>query len=304
MPTYEGDDGTPLHYDVLGTTASATPVIVLAGGAARHPEYLEDLGGLSANWRLSLPHLRGVGRSPAPTAVELGSFWQQAADVDRLREHLGVQRCLVAGHSAGTRVAISYAAQFPDRLSGLLLITPPAAYLVDVLPDMDEMTSARRGEPAFDSALVAMEAGPDTSSDNTFNDWQQAIAPMSYAKWGEREQLHARIGRYDLAAARAFFSVDAPADLAQRLRAVTAPVLVVAGGQDVVTGLAPMLAMADLFTAGRAVVIEQCGHYPWMEQPAAFRCAVDPFLEGGAAALTAGRRGTRRRDTVTKRSGR
>jgi len=85
---------------------------------------------------------------------------------------------------------------------------------------------------------------------------------------------------------------------------VTAPVLVVAGGQDVVTGLAPMLAMADLFTAGRAVVIEQCGHYPWMEQPAAFRCAVDPFLEGGAAALTAGRRGTRRRDTVTKRSGR
>lgn len=46
MPTYEGDDGTLLHYDVLGDT-SASPVIVLAGGAARHPEYLGDLAGLS-----------------------------------------------------------------------------------------------------------------------------------------------------------------------------------------------------------------------------------------------------------------
>jgi len=126
VPIYEGDDGTLLHYDVLGDT-SAGPVIVLAGGAARHPEYLGDLAGLSGRAQLCLPHLRGVGRSPVPVNVEQGSFWRQAADVDRLRAHLGLDRCLVAGHSAGTRVAMSYAAQFPARLAGLLLITPPAA---------------------------------------------------------------------------------------------------------------------------------------------------------------------------------
>jgi len=72
--------------------------------------------------------------------------------------------------------------------------------------------------------------------------------------------------------------VDPPADLPDRLRDVTAPVLIVAGAQDSVTGLAPVSVMARLFGDGRAVVIERCGHYPWVEQPSAFRRAVDPFL--------------------------
>lgn len=279
MPSYDGHDGTPLHYDVLGDDSS-DPVIVLAGGAARDPAYLGDLAGLSRPWRLCVPHLRGVGRSPAPSDVEAGSYWQQAADVDRLRAHLGLDRCMVAGHSAGTRVAISYAAQFPDRLAGLLLITPPAAYLVDVPSDAEALTTARRGEPGFEAALAAQRAGPDTSSDETFNAWQQAIAATGYAAWGEAEREHSRTGgRWHLDAARAFFSVEPPADLADRLGHVTAPALVVAGARDLVPEVAQATALAGLFPAGRVSVIDRCGHHPWVEQPAAFRRAVDPFLE-------------------------
>jgi pimeloyl-ACP methyl ester carboxylesterase len=61
-----------------------------------------------------------------------GSWWRQAEDVDRLRASLGLNRCAVVAHSAGTRLAIAYAAQFPDRLAALLLITPPASYLIEV----------------------------------------------------------------------------------------------------------------------------------------------------------------------------
>lgn len=51
MPTYRGADGALLHHDVLGES-STSPPIVLAGGAARHPQYLGDLAGLSerTNW--------------------------------------------------------------------------------------------------------------------------------------------------------------------------------------------------------------------------------------------------------------
>jgi pimeloyl-ACP methyl ester carboxylesterase len=62
------------------------------------------------------------------------------------------------------------------------------------------------------------------------------------------------------------------------LTSVRAPVLVVAGAQDALTGLAPVLALAERFPAGRSVVIEAAGHYPWVEQPTAFRRAVDPFF--------------------------
>jgi len=40
----------------------------------------------------------------------------------------------------------------------------------------------------------------------------------------------------------------------------------------------PVVAVADLFPNGRAAVIEHAGHNPWVEQPAAFRDVVDPFL--------------------------
>jgi pimeloyl-ACP methyl ester carboxylesterase len=191
---------------------------------------------------------------------------------------VGLDRCTVVAHSAGTRLAVAYAAQFPDRLAGLALITPPASYLVEVPPDAPALRAARMAEPPFAAAVSALEAGPDTSSDETFNAWQQAIAPACYAAWEQTAQEHARVGWYSLAAARAFLSDDPPADLTGRLREVRAPVLVIAGAQDAMVGTSPVVAVADLFPGGRAAVIEHCGHMPWVEQPAAFREILDAFL--------------------------
>lgn len=280
MPIYPGSDGAPLHYDESRPHCpDAMPVIVLAGGAARHPSYLGDLAGLDGRHRLIVPHLRGVGRSPQPSTAGLGSFWRQAEDLERLRDHLGLDRVLLVGHSAGTRLAIAYAAQFPEALAGMVLITPPAGYLVDTPSDAVELIARRRGEPAFEAAVAASDAGPDLSSDDAFNAWQQRVAPMGYAAWGPTEQAHAMVGRWDLAAVKAYFSVEPPADLAARVGTLTAPVLVIAGSADCLTGLAPVRALAMRFPAGRVELIARCGHYPWLEQPDAFRQAIDPFLD-------------------------
>ncbi|NJC72871.1 alpha/beta hydrolase [Planosporangium thailandense] len=282
MPTFAGADGAPLYYRddaYRGATGDdRTPLVALAGGAARHPDYLGDLAGLGDRYRLVVPHLRGVGRTPMPGAVGRASFWRQAEDVERLRVRLGLERVLLVGHSAGTRLALSYAAQFPDRLAGLVLITPPSAHLVDVPSDAVDLIARRRGEPAFDAAVAAMEAGPDLGDDDRFNAWQRETAPVGYAAWGAREQAHAAVGSWSLAAVKGYFSVEPPRDFAARLAQVTAPVLVVAGSEDCLTGLAPVVALAGIFPAGRAVVLDECGHYPWVEQPAAFRQVVEGFL--------------------------
>jgi len=274
MPTYTGSDGANLHYD-----DRPDPILVLAGGAARHPDYLGDLAGLGSRRRLVVPHLRGVGRSPLPDDVELASFWRQAEDIERLRVHLGLDRVLLLGHSAGTRLAISYAAQFPANVRGLVLVAPPTGYLVDGPPGTDAVIDARRGDPEFDAALAAWEAGPSTYDDAGYAAWQDVVAPLSYAVWGPRERAHSAVGSSSFAANRAFFSVDPPADLAARLSPVTAPVLVVAGAQDTSVGVAGATALAKLFTAGEIAVIDGSGHLPWVEQPEAFRAAVDAFLD-------------------------
>lgn len=285
MPAYFGADATPLHYDVLGTAApeDARPLLTLAGGAALHPSYLGDLAGLGERNELIFPHLRGVGSSPMPDEVALGSYWRQAEDIECLREQLGLERVLLIGHSAGARLAIAYAAQHPTHLAGMVLITPPASSIGGEATDTDELIEKRRGDAAFETALAAMRNGPalDDASDPeaAFNAWQRQIAPMGYAKWGSAEQAHARGAHYLLAAARAYFSVEPPTDLVARLRAVTAPVLVIAGAEDCGTGVAALQALADVFPAGRFTAIKRCGHFPWVEQPAAFRDAVDTFLD-------------------------
>ncbi|MEU8076321.1 alpha/beta hydrolase [Catellatospora citrea] len=279
MRTYFGSDGATLHYDELNQAgADRPPVVALAGGAAMHPRYLGDLAGLGDAQRLIMPHLRGVGRTPLPESVQTASFWRQAEDVEQLRLHLGLDRLLLLGHSAGTRLAISYAARFPDRLAGLVLVTPPAGYLVDEPSDAPALIDARRGDPVFDAAVAGWAAGPGSHDDAGFNAWYQQVAPLGYAAWGERERAHASTALYSFAANRAYFSVEPPADLASRLAEVRAPVLVVAGAQDCSAGLAPVRALSALFPAGELAVIDGCGHHPWVEQPGAFRTALDAFL--------------------------
>src|SRR5215475_46522 len=199
MPIFTGSDGATLYYDDLGIggrDTSAPPVIVLAGGAAMHPRYLGDLAGLADDQRLIVPHLRGVGNSPLPEETEAASFWRQADDIERLRVHLGLDNVLLLGHSAGTRLAISHAAQHVERVAGMVLVTPPAGYLVDAPSDTQDLIDMRRGDAAFDVAVAAWASGPDTHDDAGFNAWYQRVAPLGYAAWGEREQAHAATAEY------------------------------------------------------------------------------------------------------------
>lgn len=280
MPGYRGADGAELHYGDDGPPGP--PVIALAGGAARHPVYLGDLAGLAGRRRLIVPHLRGVGLSPLPEDPARASWWEQAEDVECLRGHLGLDQVTLLAHSAGTRLAIGYAARNPRRVARMVLVTPPVGYLVDEPSDVEAMLERRRGEPAVDRAVAALRQGPPVDADDeAFNAWQVLAAPAGYAAWTSREQAHAGTGRWSLPAALAYFSVDPPADLPARLGGVPAPVLVVAGAHDCLTGLAPVLALSRLFPAGEAVVLDDCGHYPWLERPGIFLETVSAFLGAG-----------------------
>ena len=69
---------------------------------------------------------RGCGRSqPLVTDpdYDLGSNTTQAllADIEQLREHLGVQRWLLTGMSWGTTLALAYAQAYPQRVSEIVL---------------------------------------------------------------------------------------------------------------------------------------------------------------------------------------
>ena len=274
MPSYSAQSDE-LHYDERGT---GDRVVVLGGGPARHPDYLGDLGGVARQRTLVVPFLRGVRPSPFPEDTDLGSWWHQSADVEALRVHLGLGRVTVIGHSAGTRIALAYAARFPASLDRLVLIAPPASDLVAVASDVPEIRRRHR-EPAFEAALAKAQQGPPAvADDDRLTMWQQAIAPLSYAEWGPAQQAHARIGSWSAAAVRVYGSVDPPGTFRADLAGVTAPVRVVAGAEDGITGLAGPLALAELFPDGLGSAVAGAGHYPWIDRPADFATAMEDAL--------------------------
>jgi proline iminopeptidase len=276
FPSY---DGTRLAYTETG---AGPRLVCLPGGPGRASAYLEDLGGLAADRTLVLLDTRATGHSEVPADPSTLRFDRLAQDVDSLRAHLGEERIDLLGHSAGCLVAQAYAAAYPDRVSSLVLVTPSGRLQGGDRSDVASIRASRSDEPWYAEAAEAQDAlayaGPAQ---------QQALVratrPFFYGRWDERTQAHAATAdiqsskRAELGFGAGVEEVDVPALLA-RLGSLDVPVLVLGGERDALTGVASVHAVAASFAGARAVVLPRAGHFPWVDEPDAFRAAVADFL--------------------------
>jgi proline iminopeptidase len=72
-------------------------------------------------YRVLLFDQRGCGRSAPYAALEANTTWHLVADIERLRDMLGIERWLVFGGSWGSALALAYAETHPERVSELVL---------------------------------------------------------------------------------------------------------------------------------------------------------------------------------------
>ena len=103
-----GDDHR-IYYEQCGA-AAGIPVIFLHGGpgggcSPRHRD-LFDL----TRFRVTLFDQRGCGRSLPRGAVQANTSDALVADIEQLRQHLGIERWVVFGGSWGAGLALAYAA--------------------------------------------------------------------------------------------------------------------------------------------------------------------------------------------------
>ena len=264
------DDGTAVVVQLLGS-GSGAPLIALPGGPCRSPEYLEDLAGLAGVRPLAVLHPRGT---PATGTLSRG-WWTDAADVVAAADALGLERADVLAHSAGAQLALAAAARFPDRVRTLALVTPALGWLTGTEHD-GAAIAARRTEPVIARAMASM-SGPAPEDEAQFQAESPLQRPAGYARWTRREQEHSPLGSTSMAA-QAAWSRGNPEDVADRvLAADLPPTLVVGGTEDILVGDAPVRAGARALGA-RLEMLEDCGHYPWVEQPAAFRALLDDWV--------------------------
>jgi proline iminopeptidase len=280
MPVFRAGDGTELAYHVQG---DGSPLVCVPGGPMRDSVYLGDLGGMSASRRLIILDLRGTGQSAVPADPASYRCDRLVDDVAALRDHLGLDRMDLLGHSAGANIAVMYAARHPSLVSKLVLVAP-STRAVGLQPTSElrrEIVNLRRGEPWFREAAAAFER-LQTGSE-TDEDWE-AVAPLFYGRWDAIAQADTAANEEQLneEAAAVFAGPGAfePEATRAALAAFTPPVLVLAGEVDVNTPPRIAAELAAAFPDARLAVQPGAGHYPWLDDPASFTSAVAAFLDG------------------------
>ncbi|WP_431963588.1 prolyl aminopeptidase [Nocardia sp. bgisy134] len=117
-------DGQSVYWEVSGNPEGKT-VVFLHGGpgggtAGFHRQFFDP-----SAYRIVLFDQRGCGRSTPHIAdgadLAHNTTWHLVADIEALREHLGIDRWQVFGGSWGSTLALAYAQKHPERVTELVL---------------------------------------------------------------------------------------------------------------------------------------------------------------------------------------
>jgi len=174
-------------------------------------------------------------------------------DLEALAEHLVLDRFHVVGTAAGGIVAVDYALTHPERLISLVI-----ANSVVGIQDEDyvEMTRRLRPAPEFNAIPAEIrELGPSYRAANA----------EGTRRWKELSKHIAPQGTRN----RITFAA---------LETITIPTLLLTGDADLYTPPSVLRLLAARFPNCESVVIPECGHSAFWEQPEAFNQAVLDFI--------------------------
>ena len=109
-----------IFYEECGNP-NGKPCVILHGGpgGAINPTMRRFFD--PAKWRMALFDQRGCGRSRPNASLDDNTTWSLIEDIERLREHLGVEKWCVFGGSWGSTLALAYAIKHPERVESLVL---------------------------------------------------------------------------------------------------------------------------------------------------------------------------------------
>ena len=289
-PSFEGHvqvGPARLYCRVVG---QGPPIVVLHGGPDfDHTYLLPELDRLAGAFRLVYYDQRGRGRSAEGVEPSDVSIASEVADLDGLRDALGLGSVAVLGHSWGGVLAMEYATRHPDRISHLILLNSAPASGEDALLMREHFRNARPDgdlERMEEIASSAAYGAGDVAAEAAYYRIHYRIALR------RPEQVDEVVGRLrthfteeGILLARAIEERlyddtwnTAGYDLLPKLRSLEVPALVLHGADDFVP-VELVARIAGALPGARLVVLPECGHFAYLESPDAFRGHVTALLD-------------------------
>lgn len=114
------DDTHELYFEEVGNPKGKPAVFVHGGpGGGSQPQ---DRAFFDPEvYHVVLFDQRGAGKSKPHASLQDNTTWHLVADMEKIREHLGIEKWLVFGGSWGSTLALAYAETHPDRVTEIVL---------------------------------------------------------------------------------------------------------------------------------------------------------------------------------------
>lgn len=112
--------GHSLYFEEVGNP-DGKPAVFVHGGPGAGAQPFDRRFFDPERYRVVLFDQRGCGRSTPHASLEENTTWHLIEDIERLREHLGIDRWLVFGGSWGSTLSLAYAQTHPTSVSELVL---------------------------------------------------------------------------------------------------------------------------------------------------------------------------------------
>lgn len=253
--------GVTLPYIEQGDP-TGTPVVLLHGITDSLHSWDPVLPNLPPTLHVFALTQRGHGDADRPsTGYAPRDF---AADLAAFMDALGLDRAVVAGHSMGSAIAQRFAADYPARTAGLILVGAAADWpkVADIRELWDEVISSMT-EPVDPEFVREFQASTIVGS----------LPPAFFETIVEESlKLPARVWR------AAFREALIEADTASGLGEITAPTLIVWGEQDGMTGPYQHDIVAAI-SGARHVTYTDAGHGTHWDAPERFAADLVAFVE-------------------------
>ena len=271
---YISAGGAELYYREIG---QGRPILILHGGPDfDHNYFLPAMDRFAEAFRLIYYAQRGRGKSSGSVRPGDVSLESEMADLEKVREHFGLESAAVLGHSWGGVLAMEYALRHPDRVSHLILLnTRPASHddylrlrqeralrTPEVMAKLKTLSAAHgyaEGNREAEAAYYRVHFGPAIR--------QQADLESLV------QSLRVNFSAQDIRKARAIEDrlmqqtwLRQNYDLLPSLGSLRMPTLVIHGDNDLIPVACAEL-IAQAIPGARFVLLRDCGHFSYLERP-------------------------------------
>lgn len=270
-------NGIITSYQTFGV---GEPVLIINGGPGMNSDSFGTLARmLSENNTTIIYDQRGTGDSKMQNIdrsnMNIGLL---AEDIENLRKHLGYEKWIVLGHSFGGILAYEYAASYPKSVKAMIQ-SHSGGMSIDVRDDFEVRSKLSRVQlDSLNHYTVKIAMGDSTAA--TALKRAEFLAAAYLYDDNLAKEIASRLVQVDRMI-NSYIWMDLQINQFNRSKEMQnfhKPVLIL-HGEDEVVPLNVAQYAHNILPESKLVVLEECGHYGWIEKPEIYLKEVKDFLK-------------------------